>query len=269
MESFSKILLESATNAINEFALILSNHPDCSMSHEQILDAWNEKSGDSLKINVIKAVASKAEPTTTKRKTSKAEVITKICIAELKGKNAGETCTKKVVAESKSGNYCGVHKKLEAAATATTATADATDEKEPAPKKAAKPAKAPPTKEIPVREVIKKIDEKKKIMVLNENQWNNHEHAESGIVFKQFDKVSKAYGKQLKDGTVAELSKEDIDYCKSMAWDYQLPSTIIETKKDKKEEEEDKKDSSSDESSSEDESSDDDDEVESSDEDSE
>ena len=73
-------------------------------------------------------------------------------------------------------------------------------------------------------EVIKKLTSKIPSISIRRNQFDNYEHPETGFVFN--DKTKKVIGKQNDDGSIEELSAEDINVCKQFKFDYSLPDNL-------------------------------------------
>lgn len=55
------------------------------------------------------------------------------------------------------------------------------------------------------------------------NDYGRFEHKETRIIFDMA--TQKAYGVQLTNGEVIELSQKDIDICKEKGWSYQIKKT--------------------------------------------
>ena len=65
---------------------------------------------------------------------------------------------------------------------------------------------------------------------IRRNKFGNFEHDETGFIFSKFDKT--VIGKQLEDGTIAELTREDIENCNKYKFKYTLPSSLNKVEKD-------------------------------------
>jgi hypothetical protein len=72
--------------------------------------------------------------------------------------------------------------------------------------------------------VIKKLVEKIPTIQIRKNNFGNFEHSETKIIFNNVTK--RAYGKQNDDGTVSELSHEDIDICHKYKFAYDIPENL-------------------------------------------
>lgn len=94
--------------------------------------------------------------------------------------------------------------------------------------------KTPPKKEAPVKKVIeaksistpvaKKLTSSIPTVAIRRNQHGNHEHPDTSLVFDK--KTKKAIGKQNEDGTIDDLTPEDIDICNQWKFQYVLPSNL-------------------------------------------
>ena len=93
------------------------------------------------------------------------------------------------------------------------------------------PTKTTPTKTTPTKTskptpppIIKKLMSAQPCLAIRRNQHGNHEHPESGLVFNS--KTKKVIGKQMDDGTVADLTTEDINLCNKYKFDFILPENL-------------------------------------------
>jgi hypothetical protein len=72
--------------------------------------------------------------------------------------------------------------------------------------------------------VIKKITSKVSTIPIRRNQFNNHEHPETCLVFCV--KSKKVIGKQQDDGSVSQLTVEDIENCHKFKFEYVTPENL-------------------------------------------
>ena len=94
--------------------------------------------------------------------------------------------------------------------------------------------KTPSKKEAPVKKTIevknvstpvaKKLTSSIPTVAIRRNQHGNHEHPDTSLVFDK--KTKKAIGKQNEDGTIDDLTLEDIDVCNQWKFQYVLPSNL-------------------------------------------
>jgi hypothetical protein len=61
-------------------------------------------------------------------------------------------------------------------------------------------------------------------VVVRRNGFGNFEHKKTGFVFS--NKSLKVIGKQLEDGTVADITKEDIELCNMWKFKFELPLNL-------------------------------------------
>lgn len=73
-------------------------------------------------------------------------------------------------------------------------------------------------------EVVKKLVEKIPPIQIKKNSFGNYEHSESKLVFNNTTK--RAFGRQNPDGTIAELTMEDIDLCHKYKFTYDMPENL-------------------------------------------
>ena len=73
---------------------------------------------------------------------------------------------------------------------------------------------------------IKKIKKEDDVGIIQikRNQFGNFEHFETGLVFSKLDK--KVIGKQNEDGTIRELTKNDIEICNKFKFKYIIPENL-------------------------------------------
>lgn len=61
-------------------------------------------------------------------------------------------------------------------------------------------------------------------IAIKRNKFNNYEHEETSFVFD--NKEKKVYGKQNPDGSISQLSKEDINVCNKYKFAYVIPDNL-------------------------------------------
>lgn len=72
--------------------------------------------------------------------------------------------------------------------------------------------------------ILKKLSENAQTFAIRKNKFGNFIHAESELVFN--DKTKKVIGKQKDDGTISELTEEDIETCKKFKFQYDIPNNL-------------------------------------------
>ncbi len=90
-----------------------------------------------------------------------------------------------------------------------------------------KQSQSPPKKLSPAlkdQKVIKKLVEKIPSITIKRNQFDNYEHAETKLVFN--NKTQKVYGKQNPDGSISDLTDEDINLCNKYKFQYVIPDNL-------------------------------------------
>jgi len=75
-----------------------------------------------------------------------------------------------------------------------------------------------------VNQIVKKISASVPVLNIRRNRFNNYEDINTGFVFDNLSK--KVIGKQNADGTVSELTKEDINICNKYKFQFVLPSNL-------------------------------------------
>jgi hypothetical protein len=86
------------------------------------------------------------------------------------------------------------------------------------PNKIVKSGKAPTIKD--VFRMIKNTE----VIKIRRNTFGNYEHLDSKFVFDEIAK--KVIGKQHDDGTILPLSLSDIEKCRQLMFDYDIPYTL-------------------------------------------
>jgi len=61
------------------------------------------------------------------------------------------------------------------------------------------------------------------IINVRRNRWGNYEHVDTGLVFNQSHLI---YSRQCKDGSMVNLTAEDIGTCKQYKFDWVLPENL-------------------------------------------
>lgn len=75
-----------------------------------------------------------------------------------------------------------------------------------------------------VNRIVRKVSTTIPVINIRRNKFNNYEDINTGFVFDNLSK--KVIGKQNADGTVSELSKEDINICNKYKFQFVLPSNL-------------------------------------------
>jgi hypothetical protein len=203
-----------------------------SISFEELYGMWSgsspSSSSSSNKFELVDTVSPSipisvpsAAPIAAKKKQAASGAR---CEAEItKRDKTKEICGGPVCADSKSGKYCSRHLKQEA---------------KPEPK--ISEMLAPVQKKAPVigggqavtkEELSKKIEERKTQIEIRKNTFGNYEHYGSGILIDRT--TGEAYGKQNRDGSTGQLSREDIELCKSIGFNVRKPNNILSANEQK------------------------------------
>lgn len=77
--------------------------------------------------------------------------------------------------------------------------------------------------------ILKKINQTLPSILVKRNKFGNYEHLESHLILDKEDKV--VIGKQLDDGTIADITDEDIEICKKYKFEHRLPENLDKNKK--------------------------------------
>lgn len=84
--------------------------------------------------------------------------------------------------------------------------------------------KTEPAKKVTSTPVAQKLVSSIPTVAIRRNQHGNHEHPDTSFVFDK--KTKKAIGKQNEDGTIEDLTSEDIDICNQWKFQYILPDNL-------------------------------------------
>ena len=88
-------------------------------------------------------------------------------------------------------------------------------------------AKSSAKKQAPLlKNMVKKVP----VIAIRKNQYGNHEHPDTHLVFD--NKLKKVVGVQQDDGSIASLTKLDIDMCNKFKFAYVLPDNLDNGKLD-------------------------------------
>ena len=94
-------------------------------------------------------------------------------------------------------------------------------------KSSAKSKKSSAKKQAPLlKNMVKKVP----VIAIRKNQYGNHEHPDTHLVFD--NKLKKVVGVQQDDGSIASLTKLDIDMCNKFKFAYVLPDNLDNGKLD-------------------------------------
>ena len=72
--------------------------------------------------------------------------------------------------------------------------------------------------------ITKKLVEKIPKIEIKKNKFGNYEHLETSLVFD--NNAQKIYGKQNPDGSISDLTPEDIDLCNKYKFSYVIPMNL-------------------------------------------
>jgi hypothetical protein len=89
-----------------------------------------------------------------------------------------------------------------------------------------KDTKSPPKKKIQkddIKPIIKKLVANIPVISIHKNQFGNFEHAETGLVLNKSHKV---VGKQNSNGTIDDLTSDDINICNKYKFSFVVPSNL-------------------------------------------
>lgn len=81
--------------------------------------------------------------------------------------------------------------------------------------------------QIPTKPVIKKIIPVTQAVAIKRNQWGNHEHPDTSLIFDKNSK--KVIGKQNDNGSIDNLTEDDIDLCNKYKFEYIIPENLDKT----------------------------------------
>lgn len=148
-----------------------------------------------------------------KKKVSKEEKTNTCQYINKAGKNKGNAC-----GVACSGQFCSKH-------TPTTQNQETeTQDETNTQKTLKKPINEPKTKIKPPLKIDELIESRTEHLQIDKNKWGNYQHTPTGLLYDP--KSEMIYGKQLPDGSIAELSLNDIEICKSFRVGYQLPQKL-------------------------------------------
>ncbi len=234
MDQLQKSLNTCVKLAIDQYIERLVS--DLNVDKEKALAVWNSSAGEDLKVidapkkaaPAKKAASSAAAPA--KRAKKEDGDVKKCQYVYVKGDKEGESCSAKVSDESETGCFCKKHlahekkgdEKKSSGGKKTTA----------APKKAVGKKKAE-AKEAEA-DAVSNLKETAPVFSVKMNKWRNYEHEGTGLLFDR--KTEEVYGRQKSDGTVVQLTLDDIETCKNLGFKFRLPERLVS--KDEKETEE-------------------------------
>jgi hypothetical protein len=201
MEQLSKTLLSSVSLSVEQYCKLVGSKYNIPV--DELLQLWN--SGVSQDVMVSQS-ESKPKPKAKKSSSNDDKNVQTCCYVMKKGKNEGAKCSSKVSDEN--STYCKKHE--------TQGDKPTAEKKTKAPKKEKAEEKEAP--------VVAKATKGKVVMAITRNKHGNYEQKDSGLVFDPSTK--QAYGKQQENGTIAELTLDDIEYCKKKNYLYRLPESL-------------------------------------------
>jgi hypothetical protein len=205
--SLSSTLSKTIDATIQEFISEIVSKYNLDKNEIQLL--WTKGDNKITKPNTPEKVV--IDKKTTVNKDSNISELSKLNKNELISmcKTHGHKCsgTKDALINRILGKEDGEEKKSQVQVTNTVKSTKKVDEK---------------LKETPV---IKKVISNIPNVLIRRNKFNNYEHPESGFIFDNDTKT--IIGKQKNDGSIEDLSSEDIEKCKYLYnFKYKLPSNL-------------------------------------------
>lgn len=92
------------------------------------------------------------------------------------------------------------------------------------PKKEAPSKKIEVSKKVTSTPVAQKLTSSIPTVAIRRNKYGNHEHPDTNFIFDK--KTKKAIGKQNEDGTIEDLTKDDIDVCNQWKFQYVISDNL-------------------------------------------
>lgn len=91
------------------------------------------------------------------------------------------------------------------------------------PPKSSPKAKKKSSKKVAV--VLQQLMSRNTAINVRRNLFNNYEHVTTGFIFDESN--HNVIGKQNNDGTIDQLTEQDIELCKEYKFNYEIPVTIV------------------------------------------
>jgi hypothetical protein len=198
MSYFEKII-SSIDDEVEELLIHISNK--FNIDQNELLKIWTNKE------QKIKTKPDTPKSTTPKTNTPQENTLLKLSSSELK-----EMCKSKGLKVSGTKNDLvariidSENNKKNSAFSLTTSTQTKSKEKDSKPP------------------VLKKLVEKIPVIEIKKNKFGNFEHSDTSLLYD--NKSDKIYGKQNPDGTIAKLTKDDIDICNKYKFSYVIPENL-------------------------------------------
>ena len=204
--SFQKLLTDTIEDIIKKYTHEIANKYD--LEQTKLLSLWNNTSGSNPQVVPPQVVPSQVDPELTP------EYLLKCKKPELQ-----------LLCKKRGLKYSGTKAQLIGYLQGKTPVKSKSK-----PKNASKNASKNSSKTASEPSIIKKVSEKVPIIAIRKNQYGNHVHPDTNIVFDTT--LKKAVGVQQTDGTIKSLTKEDIDKCNQYKFDYVIPTNLDTNKLD-------------------------------------
>lgn len=228
-EAFQKKIIDAVNNEIKIFLTELSK--EFSLEEDKVLDFWNTRKGETKKtetdkqkkkrereeksnielIEKLQGSSKTITPPKSPENTDNAFDVSKLeeyNLTRLKAicKNLG------IVQKGTKDEIISNIRKHQT--TQSTITTSIKTEKKSVP--------------LPKSGVLKTIQSQAPIIEIKRNKFGNYEHTESHLIFDKDDRM--VIGKQLSDGSVEDITDEDIEICKKYKFSYKLPENLDKNK---------------------------------------
>ena len=221
--SFNTDLVNAINNIVENYMETISKK--YSIEKSELTELWYNNSEEKVEKKITEKKEKKICNASSVSERKKTPLDESVNVTDLSDERLAKATKPELVALCKSkGLKCGGNKtELLARLTgggSTEENKDSTSKKFPPVKKAT----LPKSSESSSSKIVKKLTSKIDNLVIRRNDFDNHEHPESKLVFDMDTK--QVVGKQKDDGSVSELTSEDINICKKFKFPYRLPENL-------------------------------------------
>jgi hypothetical protein len=210
--SLNNILSEHVETTINTFISNIADKYD--LSADELRELWYGGVTKSVKSTKTKPALKQTKIASVDMEDLSPARLSKSTLVELKA-----------LCKSKGLKVSGKKDELISRLTGSDEVADVSETKATKGKALAKSPKGKTiTKGKPSAPVLEKLTSSAMVIPVRRNKYDNYEHPQTHLVLNP--KTRKVYGKQQDDGTVSELTDDDIEQCKKYKFEYILPGNL-------------------------------------------
>jgi hypothetical protein len=209
--SLSSKVLDNIDNTVKNFINNISNK--YKLDEAELLSMWVEKNSMEKPIKIKKEIVLDSELAENLLKLSKKDLSDMCKSRNIKVSGTKNELIQRIISYDENDGFNPIDtNKISNVVTS---------------KKTTSPSKTKTVQQKPA--ILKKLESKIPSIVISRNSFGNFEHKDTSFVFN--NKTQKVIGKQNSNGTISELTAEDINICHKYKFNYIIPENLNKSNK--------------------------------------